>query len=129
LIRLAAALLALAWIAAPVAAVFHGIAEAHHYCAEHRSFEETQGSETGGGRTDQRREDEPGSLPTDGDRNHHGCAFQTAWLSDQTLRGPDLLGSPVPEGAVPVAPLVVGVCLVVDILASAPKTSPPDLAS
>jgi len=123
-IRFTSALVALVWITAPLAAVFHGMAETHRYCAEHRGFEEaTPASGTTDRRTgDQDQLDE--DRPSDDAPDHHACAFQVAWRSDQTLQGPDLQEAPVLERA-EIAPVSLEAPCLTDVLASAPKTSPP----
>jgi len=127
-IRLTSALVALVWITAPLAAVFHGLAEAHRYCAEHRGFEEataaTETTDRHAGNHDQLDQ----ARPSDDSEDHHACAFHVAWRSDQTLRGPDLQAAPVLQPA-EVAPVSLEAPRLTDVLASAPKTSPPHLAA
>jgi hypothetical protein len=127
-IRLTSALLALVWITAPLAAVFHGMAEVHRYCAEHRGFEEgTEATQVGDGRAGA-HEEVVGGEASDHSEEHQPCAFKATWRSDQTLRGPDLQVAPAPEPA-HVALVSLEAPRLADVLASAPKTSPPHLAA
>ena len=127
-IRLTSALVAFVWNAAPLAAVFHGMAEAHRYCAEHGGFEEgTQATRTGDGRAGG-HDQASGGGASDHSGDHQACAFMAAWRSDQTLRGPDLQVAPAPEPA-HVAAVSLEAPRLADVLASAPKTSPPHPAA
>ena len=116
--------MALVWISAPLAAVFHGMAEAHRYCAEHRGFEEaTAATQTADDRAGDHDEFAEGQPPDDS-RDHDACAFRVVWRSDQTLRGPDLQEAPVLQPG-DVARVSLEAPRLTDVLASAPKTSPP----
>ena len=126
-IRLTSALLALVWITAPVAALFHGMVEVHRYCAEHRGFEEgATAARTSDSRADGHTQ--ASGEASDHAGEHQACAFTAAWRSDQTLRAPDLQVAPAPELA-PAAPVSLEAPRLADVLDSAPKTSPPHPAA
>ena len=102
--------------------------EVHRYCAEHQGFEEgTDAARTDDGGADG-HEQASGGGASDHSGEHQACAFTTVWRSDQTLRAPDLHVAPAPEPA-PVALVSLEAPVLADVLASAPKTSPPHPAA
>ncbi len=116
--RTAAFALALVWSAAPLLAAVHATTERHRFCAAHGTVEET--SEGGAA---------PAHLPTVAGQSlassHEDCSFASACRFGQTLL-PDVgasVGFLSPETVA--APVDARPAPSLDVLANAPKTSPP----
>ena len=138
--RLAAFLLALIWVTAPVLAVFHShsSAEVHRYCAEHRALEDVQGDSDGSADAgadvgaDVGR-DQPVASESDiarlrgvePARPHSGCVFARFCRSGDLLSGFFLETARVLEPTLVPAPVVRAVTATVAVIVVAPKTSPP----
>jgi hypothetical protein len=118
-----ATLLLAAWSWAFIGALFHGEADQHRYCAEHRTFEEAtpEGTVTArpAGATDH-----VSDAPAPAER-HEACAF-----AEHGVRGePDALPTVVVAPAVtpPTPPILLQrhVPPPIPLLHTAPKSSPP----
>lgn len=122
--RVVATSLALLWALVPLASVLHSDGHGHRYCAEHRAFEEdVSGSE---GRQPAASDDTYAVAPQAGEDGHVRCPIAHPGSRDATpvgalvTRGVLVEEAPATHGAVTHAAPI-------DVLARAPKASPPFL--
>ncbi len=116
--RILAGILAALWIVVPVASAVHGAIEAHQFCVEHQAFEhESHGHEHAEDGTQVHAQHEAGD-------DHAACAFDDAALRNAPPALADIaVVVPPATTATATAPAAHGPAA--DVLAAAPKTSPP----
>jgi hypothetical protein len=124
--RLSALVLALVWMAAPLLAVAHAVDSSHRYCATHGQLEEGEGlPESGSSQRPEADQSDRAFADERGGDGHDGCAFARACRFGSivatvilgVLDGPTTPPPAPLESAIAAAP--------VELLAIAPKTSPP----
>ena len=120
--RIPAALLGLFWIVAPVAGAVHGLESQHRYCLEHGTFEESDVSAHVEPRTES---DEVTRGESRDDAAHAECPFSHLCRADASLTAPrdcSVVACVVHGGAIALESIDVRP---IDLLAAAPKNSPP----
>jgi hypothetical protein len=117
--RAAAFVLATVWIAVPALSLAHRADSNHRFCAQHLTLEEGGGaapaSETG-----------TTARPSDVEEEHESCSFIQAWRARPAAANDAIEARPL----ITVAPIAVedrAPLPGIDLLALAPKTSPPVL--
>lgn len=127
--RLSALLLALVWAAAPLLAVAHAVDTSHRYCATHGVLEEGEGASEVDSSQPSRTDESDRAFADESDgEGHEGCAFARVCRFGQVLAKVILAVLDGPTSPPP-AQLDGGVATAqLELLAVAPKTSPPAVA-
>jgi hypothetical protein len=122
--RAISALVVGVWLVGLIGSVLHGSSHEHHYCSQHKAFEEIAGAPSSGAATAS-ESDTWRATPTAAAAQHESCAF-----ADLGVRAPladDFrldVARPTPPPLAP-PPVVVSVSIQIPLLANAPKASPP----
>ena len=121
--RIPAALLALFWIVAPIVGAVHGLESRHRYCLEHGTFEESDAA--GHGEEPQSRSAQVTRSASSDDAAHAECPFSHLNRSKASLTaqaGCAAVAAP-PYAEAPALRSID--CRPIELLAAAPKNSPP----